>query len=390
MAGHPKTLDLKEPQILRHYPADLGGYFWHHRLLLEKCSPGVWIGATPDLELERIDLASTTHITLDRRADFPAPQSPFVYAFDELSRAELETLKRRAKTMNNLWNDATVADVEELEWIIADPSRADFGELVGDDAVDDGVVLENSAIIEKTGEEVFARRISASAKAAWILEKEKTKGDLRLLGDFRDAQDRRFLEFGRGIDLMRNSDISDWPLVGPRATKQFLQSVRSGSSDLVNYHLNWKVHSGISSYSAGVHEHRVICDALKNFLSIDQVDLSNLVGVEILTRRLIQIETATSRNPSNPDYSGLDVIMEQPLGPSGEAQVLRFSEWVGSRLKERAQVQKHARLYREEFSRKKVSSDDQDGDGRGRGRGRGRGDKTKPKAAASSSAAGSA
>ncbi len=99
---------------------------------------------------------------------------------------------------------------------------------------------------------------------------------------------------------------------------------------------------------------------------MDQVDLSNLVGVESLTRRFIQIETATSRNPSNPDYSTLDIIIEQPLGPSSEAQ-----------------VQKQTRLYRKKFAQKKVSSDNQDLNGCGRERGRR--NKTKPKAAVSSS-----
>jgi hypothetical protein len=42
MAAQPlRTLDLREPQILRHYPNDANAFYWHHRLLLTKISPGI-------------------------------------------------------------------------------------------------------------------------------------------------------------------------------------------------------------------------------------------------------------------------------------------------------------------------------------------------------------
>ena len=67
----PRTLDLKDPQVLLHFPNDAGGFFWHHRVLLEKIGPGVWIGVTPDGDIERIDLNIRRYVPLDRRADFP-------------------------------------------------------------------------------------------------------------------------------------------------------------------------------------------------------------------------------------------------------------------------------------------------------------------------------
>ena len=173
---------------------------------------------------------------------------------------------------------------------------------------------------------------------------------------------------------------------GPRATVEFLKAIRAGSSDMVTYHLNWARSSGINPYAAAVHEHRVLCDVVRNMLSVDQLDISNSLGAEIIIRRLIQIETATARSPTNPDYSGLDVIMEQPLGQSGEAQALKFTEWIGGRLKEKATIQKQSRLYKEEFSKSRPH-DVSDDAPRGRGRGRGKPSKPNSKAAASSAAA---
>ena len=382
----PKTLDIKEPQILQHFPADAGGFFWHHRVLLEKCAAGVWVGLSPDGDLERIDLNTTAHVALDRKAAFPGPQAAYVYAFDEMSRGELEGYRRRAKIMNNLFNDAGVAEVDGGSWVIADVTHQKFGEKITDELLDEGVIFRDSGLVELDGDEVYVRRVDSSKLAEWIVSKEKSKGDLRLLGDFKDGQGGKFLAFDSAVDLLRNSKDMEWNLSGPRAFIEYIKAIRSGATDMVVYHLNWVRSSGINQYSAAVHEHRILC--VKAFLQVDQVDCSNLLGCEILVRRLIQIETATARSPTSPDYSGLELIMEQPIGSGGEAAVLKFSEWLGGRLKERATVQKQARLYREEFGNKRSGGDPEDGGGtgKGRGRGRGRGNKTAAaKAAASTS-----
>ena len=119
----PRTLDIREPQILRHYPGDANGFFWHHRVLLEKTGPGVWIGVTPDGDIERIDLNIIVHVPLERRADFPEGQAPFVYAFDPIPRADLEAYHRRARVMANLFNDAAGEDVDAYEWLRTLPGK---------------------------------------------------------------------------------------------------------------------------------------------------------------------------------------------------------------------------------------------------------------------------
>ena len=160
MAGAPapRTLDIKEPQILRHYPQDGDGFFWHHRVLLAKVGPGIFIALTPDEDLERIDLHTTDHLPLERRSDFPAPQAPYVYAFDEISKADLDRMKRRAASLASLYNDTSVDDIESYEWIVADVNSSKFGESVGEDLVEQGVSLGDSAIVELDGSEVFCEK----------------------------------------------------------------------------------------------------------------------------------------------------------------------------------------------------------------------------------------
>lgn len=371
-APNPKTLDIKEPQIIQHFPHDAGGFYWHHRILLEKAGPGIWISLSPDGDLDRIDLNQSAHIALERKSDFPVAQSPYTYAFDEISKAELEGHRRRARLMCNLFNEASFADVESFEWLVADVHRPDFGVAFKDSDIEDSVVLQDSALIEYEGDIVYAVKVPVSQKAEWIKSRDTTKGDARLLGSHKDAHGRRFLEFGKAIDLMTSAEFSDWPLSGPRACMELLKSIREGTSDLTTYHLQWARNSGVSSYAACLHEHRCICDYLKYFIATDQVDVSCLLGAEMMCRRLITIETAVTRNPQAPDFSGLDLVMESGIGQSGEARTAKFTEWISAKLKEKAQVQKQARLFKEEFGRVKPTQDPADGGGKGRGRGRGK------------------
>ena len=70
MAAVERTLDVAEPQVLVHYPND-PHLTEHHRLLLIKVSAGRWIAASPDHELDLLDLNTHRHVVLRRNSDFP-------------------------------------------------------------------------------------------------------------------------------------------------------------------------------------------------------------------------------------------------------------------------------------------------------------------------------
>lgn len=389
MAGipPPRTLDIREPQVLRHYPHDAHGFFWHHRVLLCKITPGQFIALTPDGDLERINLLEVDHLPLERRSDFPAPQSPYVYAFDELGRNELERFKRRAQQMASLFNDTPVDDIEAYEWLICESNNARFGEVVGDDVIDQGVTLGDSGIVTLDGKEVFVKRVALSDKAATLTKLDPSRGDIRLLCDYRDDQGRRFLDLRQAINLLTEDEMKDWPLQGPRVMVEFLRAVRSGPGDLATYHLSWAKSSGVNIYSMACHDHRIICNVLRAALEIDQLNIGNTLSLELLARRLVQIETAVSRCPGSPDFSGPEMILEDPIGSGGEANTTVFNVWLASKLKEKANIAKQSRLYKEEFRGGSAASEPAphpDSSGapppKGRGRGRGRG---QPKAKAS-------
>eukprot|EP00438_Fugacium_kawagutii_P007958 Skav221203 [mRNA] locus=scaffold2467:49110:49676:- [translate_table: standard] len=151
---------------------------------------------------------------------------------------------------------------------------------------------------------------------------------------------------------MRQSTFADWPFVGPRSVRDYLKAILAGPGDIVSYHNLWVRSSGIAANSAVSHEHRSLCEALRLGLSVDQYDLSNSAAFEHLTRRLIVLEMATARSPQSPDFAGLELVTEAPVSAQGQAQVASMTAWVTEKLKERAQIQKQARLFREEQAKK--------------------------------------
>ena len=77
-----RALDCKYTQALVHHPLDLGGFFWHHRLLLHRVEGSRWICLTPDFDLLMIDFATARHRVIARRQPFPADIAAECYIFD--------------------------------------------------------------------------------------------------------------------------------------------------------------------------------------------------------------------------------------------------------------------------------------------------------------------
>ena len=59
------------------------------------------------------------------------------------------------------------------------------------------------------------------------------------------------------------------------------------------------------------------------------------------------------RNPSAPNYEGLDMVSGTSIQGDGRATAPKFTEWLTGRLKERAQIWKQERLYAQEKRQQK-------------------------------------
>ena len=364
VAGLNRSLNIGEPQVLLHFPNDANGFVWHHRILLHKVGGGVWVVLTPDLELETADLSTHRHKILGRHAPIPQDVAPDSYIFDELPKPELERQKRLAKTMGAILDDSQVEAVESFVWLVGDPSSKRFGEVVPPELVQDINAQGQHGLLEWDGETEYVREMMPADTDSFKEARKESMGDSRILGLHKDSQGKRFLTLNDALALMSEEKFDDWPFSGPRAVKEYLAAIRDGPGDLPSYHLSWVRSSGVAAASAISHEHRALIETLRLGLSKDQLDVSNLASFENICRRLITLEIAVARSPSSPDFTGLEVVAEAPITSQGQAYVSSISTWVTDRLKEKAQIQKQTRLFREEFNRRPGrAGGTEDGDG---------------------------
>ena len=362
-----RSLNIPEPQILLHFPEDAGGYFHHHRILMHRVSGSQWVLLTPDLELEVADLSARRHRILPRHGVFPADIADECYVFDEVPRAEMERQRRMAKTMGSILGDAQVVNVDIQQWYVSDPSSARFGQALPVEIVGDVVALGQHGVVQRDDETEYVREMATSEIERFKESKKDSLGDARLLGEHKDPQGKRHMTLQDALALMSEEKFDDWGFVGPRATREYLVAIREGPGDLISYHNGWVRSSGISNSSAIAHEHRSLIETLRLGFSKDQLDLSNLTCMENVVRRLIVLEMAVARNPAAPDFSGLDVVSETPIAAQGQAYVSAITSWVTEKLKERSQIQKQARLFKEEFGRrggKKFGDEDDEDSGK--------------------------
>ena len=172
--------------------------------------------------------------------------------------------------------------------------------------------------------------------------------DCRILPVKRNDQGRRHCSLLDHANAAVEVSMEDWPHPGPRAYKELVTSVADSAVSWSQYHSEWVKSSGVSDGTSLVHEHRSLCASFHLLHSVDQCNGANLASVELLARRLIQIEMATERNSKAPDFSGLSVVLATPTSESGAAVTRQFTEWVSSRQKDRAQIMKQQRLFTEE------------------------------------------
>ena len=301
---------------------------------------------TPDLELEVVDLSTHRHRILARYGPIPADIADECYIFDEISKAELERQKRMAKTMGSILDDPQVVNVDTQQWYV----WARFGQAIPLEIVGDVVALGQHGVVPWDDETEHVREMATTEIDSFKESKKDSLGDARLLGEHKDPQGCRHMSLQYSLALMSEEKFDDWGFVGPRATKECLVAIHDGPGDVISYHNEWVRYSRISNSSAIAHEHRSLIETLRLGFSKDQLDC-NLTCMVNVVRRLIVLEMAVARSPAAPDFTGLDVVSETPTAVQGQAYVSAITSWVTERLKERSQIQKQARLLKEEFGR---------------------------------------
>ncbi|CAK0891236.1 unnamed protein product [Prorocentrum cordatum] len=183
-----RSLDIKEFQVLVHFPDDANGFYWHMRILLVRAgAAGVWVTLTPTLELFTHDLSKIRHIVLGRNAAWPARVNRNkIFSFDPITRAKLNQFIQLARAQARvLADDDMDAEAPDMIWLRAGPGLEKLGEVVPQEVVDDqGRFSEigDSAVAEVNGAVIWAARVDAGEREAWAKERQAAERDDRIIG----------------------------------------------------------------------------------------------------------------------------------------------------------------------------------------------------------------
>eukprot|EP00969_Alexandrium_andersonii_P352103 15436937-Alexandrium_andersonii.AAC.1 len=220
-----RTLDVPEAQICIDYFDD-ENFPWHHRLLLVSgASAGEWVVATPDGEIQLARLSDHRVVALQRHAPFPARVRGQVYAFEDLTPAQVDELRAEARGLAQVLGFAggqAPPGVVVPRWVIADPAAEGFGSevdagLLGDH---DRFVSRDAvglAMISDDEGWVHVENVSASAEDDWKREKRSGPGrDPRVLPTVR-ASGAKAVRLSDAVAGMRPADVPQWPFRGPKA-----------------------------------------------------------------------------------------------------------------------------------------------------------------------------
>ncbi|CAK0909779.1 unnamed protein product [Prorocentrum cordatum] len=191
---------------------------------------------------------------------------------------------------------------------------------------------------------------------------------------------------GEALAKMNAVDFDDWPFRGPRALPELLAAILATGLTLTSYWGYWVSESGVSRNAAVAQEVRHALNQLHHAVTYDLVDPSNLASLELLGRRVLQIQRAVKRCPRHPSFEGLGLMLSSSLDESGGIVTSRFDAFVAEEQKSQGIILKQGRMYREE-QESEAKKYERQGDDRERGS---RADpkgkaKPKPKAAAKES-----
>jgi len=175
--------------------------------------------------------------------------------------------------------------------------------------------------------------------------------------------------------MRRNSPIPDVGgyLEGPPEVPEFVRKVISAGGPLI--WLSRLVERGILPKNAShYHEMRFLVVSLIFFAEVDQLDLTQVLGIELMVRRISWIEYVYERaqkTATKPEWSFSEHYMLCPMLHEGSANSNPARRaFIASRLKDFALIEKELRKAKEDLPKPNptVPADAAGGEGGGKGR----------------------
>ena len=203
-----------------------------------------------------------------------------------------------------------------------------------------------------------AERLLPADLDEWKDEKHSGPGrDPRLLPVLRDSDKARFRSLREAMNdatyIDQKNPPEDWPFRGPSATKELLTAVRASGEELQGYPDHFMRISGLNPDHPVAIKYRELFVILVHLLAFDQVNPGNSAGVEILSRLVLQVQTAVRRSPKNPDFKGTSLMAMSQLDSAGGILTGEFARFLAEEQKSHAFTLKQQRLFAEEEEKRK-------------------------------------
>ena len=190
----------------------------------------------------------------------------------------------------------------------------------------------------------FAKRVPQTEIPAMQLD------DLRILPIKFDGQNIRRREFNNAVAEMVDGvpQGGGLQLEGPTACLNIVKNLRDQNMTPTSYHEFWLRSSEIPKGNRSIFEHECLSRILESLITVDQLNICALQGVELLVRRMQVIREAHRVSPSNPDYTSADHFMGWKFKKASQGIDSSLAAHVASELKTEAAILKEARKAREE------------------------------------------
>ena len=247
------------------------------------------------------------------------------------------------------------APVKEGRWLIADSSRANFGQEVPGEAVgeEDCFVIRGDVALAKVGNAwVHASWVPDGTEEEWRVARWTGPGrDPRLTSSIRRSAN------WAGVSEMETALLwkpvlgkgdSAKPLPGPRVAPELFDALRTAGRTLTSHHAEWRSRSGVPAAGLACRFHGAVSEVLRMLVAVDGLDGGATVGPELCSRYLFCIESACDKNPKQPDWEGLENLVTFAENSRGGFEAPAFAKWVSDIQSSKAQILKQGRLLREE------------------------------------------
>jgi len=176
-----------------------------------------------------------------------------------------------------------------------------------------------------------------------------------------DAQGKRARTFGDGAGRITESTWVDWPLRGPRTALWCVKHVGVFGGSFLAWHTRWVSEQKLDPLHPNVTTHESCCRALDAFITYDQLNVSELAGVEVIARQL-QLAEERERESSEakkPKGDKADLVLDSHLylgGGHNRGNLCicpALNAWIAAELQSEAAVLKERRKAREERALRK-------------------------------------